>query len=392
MDLNYLFAPEAPPAESIKFAGSVVSDGRMFRYDFDSAEQSPVAMLEDKFSERIGKKYALAVNSCGSALQIALLAAGVIPGEPILVPAFTFTAVISAIINCGCTPVLVDIEDNYCISLSDLKKKHKKNIRFLLLSYMRGRVSRLDEIINFCQSRGIEIIEDCAHSLGSSWDNRPTGDFGVVSCFSFHDKLLSAGEGGMLLTDSPKVIMKATVLSGTYEDLWKFHLSRPEAENVYQGQLPQFSMRMSAVTAAILLPQIDFIDIFSTHYRHLYKLLSGVLRISPKIKLPIINNRAKLVCNSVQFAIPSLADDKTEKFMELLHNSGIPMNKLGLNDRNERCFWNWHYLAKDMREYVPVSYTLLQKTFDMKLRRRMTESDIVRIGGVILDALSTVSE
>lgn len=388
MRFEHLFDPDPPPIKSINLANSVISDGRMFRYDYIPHRDSPVAVLEDEFAKCIGKQYALAVNSCGSALQLGLISAGVNPGDKILVPGFTFTAVISAIMNSGCKPILVDIEDDYCISLKDLKNKYNNEIKFLLMSYMRGRVARLEEVLEFCEQHSIRVIEDCAHSLGSNWNGKPTGAFGLLSCFSFHDKLLSGGEGGVLLTDSADILMKATVMSGTYEDLWSRHISCPKEQNVYQGNLPQFSMRMSAVTASILVPQVELIDSYAADCRERYNLLSSLLAQSPKIRIPIIDYRAELVCNSIQFEISCFTGSQSDSFLASVQSAGIPLARLGLKDRNERCFWNWHYLGEELQESVPVCWSILPKTFDLKIRRRMTTDDIVSIATVILNAVS----
>lgn len=389
IELQQLFAPEPPPREACSLAASIISSGRMFRYDYQDADSSPVAQLENEFAHALGCKYALAVNSCGSAIYIALLSAGAKRGDYILVPGFTFTAVTSAIVNCGCIPVLVDIADDYCIDIKDLKNKYRPDIKFLLMSYMRGRVARLDSILEFCISNRILLIEDCAHSLGTFWRSRPTGIFGIASCFSFHDKLLSSGEGGILATDNDHIFMRAIVMSGTYENLWKRHLSHPPMENPYQGHIAQFSMRMNSVTAAIIRSQIPLINQFTEEYRNKYQLLTSYLSKSKYLRIPKTDDHALFVSNTIQFEIINMTDHEMEQAITTIAKTGIPIARLGFYDRNDRCVWNWHYLAPGIEQTVPYCTNLLRNTCDLRIRRTMTDNDILTIARVIVLSLES---
>jgi len=251
------------------------------------------------------------------------------------------------------------------------------------MSYMRGRVARLDAILDFCNLHNITIIEDCAHSLGTYWRGRPTGVFGVASCFSFHDKLLSSGEGGILATDDDQILMQAAVMSGTYEDLWKRHLSHPKLDNPYQGKVAQFSMRMSAVTAAILQPQIPLINSFAEEYRSRYRLLASLLSKSDYIRIPRIDENAEFVSNTLQFELINMENSVIEEALTSIRNSGIPLARFGLHDRNDRCVWNWNYLENGIEHSVPYCLNVLPNTCDLRIRRTMSTDDISTIAEVI---------
>jgi perosamine synthetase len=386
-ELRCLFAPEPLPEESRAAAEDVLLDGRLFRYDYQEPSRSPVSLLEKDFAHVLGCRYALAVNSCGSAMHLAILCAGAQPGDRILVPAFTFTAVLGAIVNCGCKPVLVDIADDYCVDIDDLKHKYRSDIRFFLLSYMRGRVARLDSLFNFCASHHVTIIEDCAHSLGTSWRDRSTGTFGAVSCFSFHDKLLSSGEGGMLVTDDDQLLMRAVVMSGTYERLWQRHLSHPPINNIYQGHIAQFSMRMTALSAAILRPQIPLMKRNVEEYRERYKWMQSCLSRCDHIRIPHVEEAAKLVSNTIQFEICNSPESAIQDAVKAIGETGIPLARFGPYDRNERCVWNWHYLPYGTAQTVPRCTNLLRNTCDLRLRRTMTEDNVKRIAQIIVESI-----
>ena len=150
----------------------VLNTGRLFRYDCKSAEESETSLLERDFAKYIGCKYAIAMNSCSSALFISLLCAGVKPEDSVFIPAFTFAAVPSSVIHANAKPLLIDIDENYSIDPVDFEEKVKNNrdVKHLLLSYMRGYVPNLDEVCKICDEYGVSIIEDCAHSIGARWD------------------------------------------------------------------------------------------------------------------------------------------------------------------------------------------------------------------------------
>ena len=124
-----------------------LEQGRLFRYDCPSPSASPTALLEQAFAERLGVRYAVAVNSCSSGLFLTLLASGVGPGDEVLVPAFTFIAVPSAVVHAQARPVLVEMTDGYAVDPDDLERKITPRTKALLLSYMRGYVPDLDRVV-----------------------------------------------------------------------------------------------------------------------------------------------------------------------------------------------------------------------------------------------------
>ena len=130
----------------------VLNTGRLFRYDCKAPGESETSLLEKEFASYMGCKYAIAVNSCSSALFISLLCAGVKPGDSVFIPAFTFAAVPSSVVHANAKPLLIEIDENYSIDLMDFEEKVKNNreVKHLLLSYMRGYVPNLDEDSNKC--------------------------------------------------------------------------------------------------------------------------------------------------------------------------------------------------------------------------------------------------
>ncbi len=252
-------APSVYDAESIPDLAraeidALLSSGDLFRYR--SATDSPVAKLEREFASFMGVPFALAVTSCSSALFLSLKALDVPPGGRVLVPAFTFAAVPSAIVHAGAEVVLIDVGDNYRIDLADFERKLDQGASAVMISHMRGHTSDMDAIMALCEERGVPVIEDAAHSLGTLWNGRKIGTIGKIGCFSFQSyKLMNAGEGGMLITSDPDIIARAIIMSGAYEHNWKQHAIAEERFQFWQNKLPLYNMRMNNLSAAVVRAQ-----------------------------------------------------------------------------------------------------------------------------------------
>lgn len=364
----------------------VIATGRLYRYDCSTPEESEVSLLERDFAAFVGSKYAVAVNSCSSAIFLSLICSGVKPGDKVLIPAFTFLAVPSAVVHAGAVPVLVEINDNYSLNTDDLKKMIARDTRYLLLSYMRGHVPNLDEVISICSRNGIMLIEDCAHSLGVDWDGIPTGRFGTAGCFSMQSyKIIDGGEGGILVTDDEEVSAKAILYAGSYERLWTRHFDTSSHLARLQKSIPAYNFRMSNLTASVVRPQLtlirDRIKKYNDNYFHLTKILSR----SPHIHFPARERKASLVADSVQFNLQGLTREQMLTFGRSCKERGVNIEIFGLSQDNARCYWNWDFLGQTRD--LPATRKILESACDMRLRLFLTEEDITAMGAVILESI-----
>ena len=191
--------------------------GKLFRYSESQPEDSEVALLERDFADYLGVRHALAVNSCTTAIELALVACGAAPGSKILVPGFTFTAVPSAIVTLHAIPVFVECTKDYRLDIDDLRRKITPETKILLLSHMRGHISEMDEIADLRNPRHYPRRGRCARAWRTvaRQADRFVGQGGLLSFQS--NKVINSGEGGMLTTDDDEIIVRATYLSGAYE-------------------------------------------------------------------------------------------------------------------------------------------------------------------------------
>lgn len=368
---------------------SALKSGRLFRYADNKGETSFARQLENRFAKLLGSQYCLALNSCTSALYVSLISAGVKPGDKVLIPAFTFIAVPSAVVQAGANPVLVEVDENYVIDLQALESSITADTRFLLLSYMRGRVPDMDSIMDICQRHNITLLEDAAHSLGVKFKGQLTGRFGRAAAFSFQSyKLLDAGEGGLLVTDDVNLMARALIHSGCYEENFRkdgFASDLLDSLTTLANALPTYNFRMSNLSAAALLPQIDRIDERIRKYNENYATISDILGKSEKIRLPMFHPQLTPVCDSLQFFIKEeIKEENILSMRDACADLGVPVNLFGQDKFNARCFWNWKFIEP---QTLPKTRALLQRTADIRLPLTLTQTDLVKLGNTIAQTL-----
>jgi dTDP-4-amino-4,6-dideoxygalactose transaminase len=375
------FRPHPIPEEGRAAAAEVLQSGRLFRY---AGEE--VTRMEHEWARYLGVRFALAVSSASSAIELALLSTGLRPGDDVLLPAFTFSAVPSATVHAGGRPILVEVGADYTIDFADLDARLTPRSRHLLLTHMRGHVCDMDAIRAFCAERKLLLIEDAAHALGVLWDGHPAGTMGLVGCYSFQsDKIINGGEGGLLITNDEDVIVRATLHSGCYERYWSQHgygkLSFPEL----QRQLPLYNMRMTNLTAVLIASQIGVLEERVVQCARNHRLLTEILAGSPHVRLPPRHPKLRPCLDTIQFTLVGLDEAERREFARAVQMEGIGLTIFGLDPNNARAFWNWEYLGET--PHLPRTEAMLKATCDLRLPATLASDEITAIGGVILDAL-----
>lgn len=378
------------PEEGIKKAGEILRKSDLYRYGTPSTEVSEVTQLEKDFAKYVGTKYALAVNSCSSAIFLSLIGSGIKPGDKVLVPAVTFTAVPSAIINAGAIPVLIECTESYQIDIEDFKNKISKETKALLISHMRGHVSDMDEIVKICKKNNIILLEDAAHSLGVLWKGKQTGTIGKVGSYSFQShKIINSGEGGMLVTNDEEIAVKATIYSGAFENWWKKHQIQSDLFPKYLKDLPIYNLRMSNVTAALIRPQIKLIEKKTKIYIKNYLLMSEILSTYKQITIPKRDPRERMSPDTIQFNIHGFSKKELVLFMEIMKEEGLSIYAFGADEGNVRVYTNWRYLGNIPN--LPITQNFLKTACDLRLPVFLTQENIYMIGGIIINILNYIS-
>lgn len=173
-----------------------------------------VEKFETDFSRFVGVRHGIAVSNGTVALHLALVALGIGPGDEVIVPDLTFAATINAVLYCGATPVIADVDERtWCLSLAGIERVCSERTKAIIPVHLYGRPAEMGPISAFAARRGIAVIEDCAEAHGARYAGRPVGGFGDIACFSFFaNKIVTTGEGGMCLTDSAELAGALRVL------------------------------------------------------------------------------------------------------------------------------------------------------------------------------------
>ncbi|MGY6703931.1 DegT/DnrJ/EryC1/StrS family aminotransferase [Roseinatronobacter sp.] len=324
--------PEIPPT-ALAAAMALLEGGRLHRYAEAGGAGGIVADLERRFAGLTGRRYAVAVNSCGSALFLALRAAGVKSGDPVLMNAFTLGPVPGALQHAGARPVLVEITEDLVIDMDDLRAKARASgARVLMLSHMRGHLCDLDALQTLCQELGLHLIEDCAHTLGARWNGSPSGTFGQAGCFSFQSgKHVNAGEGGVLVTDDDDIAAQAILHSGSYM-LYAQNgtVPPPDVMARWQGICGNYSLRMSTLAAALALPQLDLLDARVADWNASHDRIAQQLRQAGGFVLPNRPAAEAYAQSSLQFRLPARAHAQMHAYVTAARAAGVWVKWFGI--------------------------------------------------------------
>jgi len=381
-----VYDAEPIPARARDEIEQLLATGDLFRYT--APENAPAALLERDFAEMLGSKYALAVSSCSAALFLSLKALNLPRDAKVLIPAFTFAAVPSAVVHADCVPVLVDVADNYRIDMADFAAK-LDDAQAVIISHMRGHTSDMDAILKLCDARGIPVVEDAAHSLGTTWHGRNIGTLGRIGCFSFQSyKLLNAGEGGILVTDDDDLIARAIIMSGAYEHNWKKHGHVMDRFRFWQNKLPLYNVRLNNLSAVLVRAQLPELERRVRDGLANHDYVAAALNACDWLDVPAPLAPERRAPDSLQFNLVDFSEAEARAFMDAAKARGVAVQVFGLSEDNARAFWNWQFLGET--PHLPQTRAMLMKACDTRLPARLTRPDLDFIIAAILAAVEDV--
>jgi dTDP-4-amino-4,6-dideoxygalactose transaminase len=210
-----------------------------------------VAGFEERFADYCDARYCVALNSGTSALHLALLAAGVGPGDEVITVSMTFVATTAAILYCGAKPVFVDIDrDTWTMDPTLVEAAVTPRTKVILPVHLHGLTAEMEPIVEIAGRRGLVVIEDAAQSHGAQHKGRSAGAIGDIGCFSFYPgKNLGAyGEGGAAVTNDPELARRVTLLRDWGQ------------ESKYYHSLQGYNYRMDAIQGAVLKVKMNYIE------------------------------------------------------------------------------------------------------------------------------------
>jgi perosamine synthetase len=235
--------------------------------------------FEEMIANFVGMKYAIVVSSGTAALYLSLLAAGIGPGDKVLVPNYTMIATPNVVVWTGAEVVLVDVEeDTLCMDIE--KASVDASTKAVMYVSINGRSGDMKKVVDFCSRNKLCLIEDACQALGSFHDKKPLGTFGDLGIFSFTPhKIITTGQGGAIVTNEEK-------LYRSIKKLKDFHREKP-ATDLHDGI--GFNFKFTDLQAALGLEQMKTIDFRISRKREIFRLYDSNLLEIKEIEFPLTN-------------------------------------------------------------------------------------------------------
>ncbi len=312
--------------------------GNFFRY---YNPKSKVVKFEEMVKEKTGSKYVLGVNSGTSSLVAAMVAAGVGPGDEVIVPAYTFFASASAVVVAKGIPVITDIDETLTLDPVAVEKNITKKTKAILPVHMLGLPCKMDEINAIAAKYNLKVIEDTAQAFGGKYKGKYLGTLGDIGCISLDAyKVIGTGEGGLVLTDDEWMYTKAQ----SYHDAaacWRpdrYAKERKPGE-LFCGE----NYRMPELCAAVGIAQLKKLDWINERTRAVWKQLRAEIKLPSCAKFVEVNDED--LCGYV-FGI---LFEKSEQCVNAI-NANIGFGGLAAGNtrgvRDWHVYWNWEQILE----------------------------------------------
>ncbi len=332
-----------------------------------------VAEFEQRFAEYVGAAQGVAVSSCTAALHLALLAAGVKPGDEVLCPSLSFIATANAIAHAGASPVFVDIESStYNMDPALIESSITLRTRAILVVHQIGLPSRLAEICDVASSHGLIVIEDAACAIGAEYKGRRIGlPHTSMACFSFHPrKILTTGEGGMITTADDKLAARLRKLrqhAMTVSDLARHSSSQVVIESYDEVG---YNYRMTDLQAAIGLVQLGRLDEMLAWRRRLASRYSQRLSRFEWLLPPLESADCRHNFQSYMVQLKSNAPITRDRLMQELLSRGVSTRRgvMAIHRQPPYCHEKWN-------SRLPQTNVVADNTIILPLFHTMTEEE-----------------
>jgi len=347
-----------------------------------------VAQFEQEFGAyKGGWGHPVAVNSCTAALHVSLLAAGLNPGDEVITTPLTFCATVNAIIHAGLTPVLADVNpDTANIDPGEVERRITPRTRALLPVHFGGRACEMERLCGIAKKHGLKLIEDCAHSIETTFAKRGAGTFGDFGCFSFYvTKNVATGEGGMILARDAEAAARCKVMAlhGMSKDAWKRFSD--EGYKHYQVVECGFKYNMMDLQAAIGIHQLRRVELCWQRRREIWQRYDrelGKLPLTlPPKDPPGTRHAHHLYTVLVDQARTGIGRDA---FLDAMTrcNVGVGVHYLSIPEHpyyQKRFSWR--------PEDFPHAMRIGRQTVSLPLSARLTDEDVQDVVDAVRDSL-----
>ena len=334
-----------------------------------SSEGPFVERFESRFAERVGRKYGIAVSNGTAALEVAVQALGLGPGDEVILPAFTIISCAAAVVRAGATPVLVDSDpQTWNMDVDQLADKITPRTRAIMPVHIYGLPVDMQPVLELAGKHNLRIIEDAAEAHGQTFYGRPCGSFGDLSIFSFYpNKLVTTGEGGMILTDNENLAQTCRGLRNL--------CFQPNRRFVHERL--GYNFRMTNLQAALGLAQVEQLDSFIQRKRRMGARYTELLGTIPGFQLPLTSTA---YADNLYWVFGIVLDDSIPDDAQSLMRK-LADRKIGTRP----FFWPMHQQPVFQKmglftgEFYPVAERLARRGFYLPSGMALTDQQMVRV-------------
>lgn len=373
----------------------VLETGVLFRYGFEGARNGHFKALEfeKKLGDITGAAFSHLCSSGTAALCTAMAACGIGAGDEVIVPPFTFVATFEAVINAGAIPVFGEIDETLCLNPDRLEDVLTPRTKAVVPVHMCGSMARIDEIKDFCDKKGLILLEDACQSLGATYQGKHLGTFGLAGCFSFDAvKTVTCGEGGGIITSDREVYNRCD----QYADHGHDHLGGPD-RGADDHPIIGTNYRISELNAAVGLAQLEKLPKIIDIQRRNKAAIKDAMADLGDVTFRYLPDPMGDSATFLSFFLPT--EDRTREVAANLKENGAPCPYW--YDNNWHYIRKWHHLqelkrsaplafelAENRPDYsklnLPESDAIMKRTLSMQIMLSWTEADIEkRIQAVI---------
>ncbi|PNQ72789.1 L-glutamine--2-deoxy-scyllo-inosose aminotransferase KanB [Hanstruepera neustonica] len=326
----------------------VLDNGVLMRYGFDGMRKGhwKAKTLEEALQATMNVKHAQLVSSGTVAVTVALAAAGIGAGDEVIMPTFTFVASFEAIMMLGAIPILVDVDDTLTIDPKAVEAAISSKTKAIMPVHMCGSMANLDALQTICKEHDLLLIEDSSQATGATYNGKPLGSIGDIGCLSLDFvKIITAGEGGAVLTNNDKYHINAD----NYSDHGHDHIGQDRGAETHP--IMGYNFRISELHAAVGLAQLRRLDEFVAIQNKNYSIIRGALSQIPEVTFRKVPEGGVESYSFLSFFLPDL--ETSRKVIQVFKENGI-----------DAC-WNyydnnWHYIRKwnhlkELKTLYPLS-------------------------------------
>ncbi|WP_250437107.1 DegT/DnrJ/EryC1/StrS family aminotransferase [Hanstruepera flava] len=378
----------------------VLDNGVLMRYGFDGMRNGhwKSKELEQALEEELQVKHAQLVSSGTAAVSVALASAGIGAGDEVIMPTFTFVASFEAIMMLGAIPILVDVDDTLTVDPKAVIKAITPKTKAIMPVHMCGSMANMGALQTICKEHDLLLIEDSSQATGATYKGKPLGSIGDLGCLSLDFvKIITAGEGGAILTNNEKFYRHAD----HYSDHGHDHIGNDRGAETHP--FLGYNFRISELHAAVGLAQLRRLDEFVAIQKKNYSIIREALSQIPEVTFRRVPEGGEESYSFLSFFLSDL--ETSRKVIQAFKENGI-----------DAC-WNyydnnWHYIRKwnhlkELKTLYPLSAEVKEglkyletKTFEQSdyyigrnisclIKLSWTEEELKIRANKMLDAIKT---